>query len=97
MQLSAESMDLFVGSEDAPQQVVRVSVAGGSAATVVRISGDGLDGSARAEAGDSVIEVPVAVERPVPGARRAAVVSAGDTEFAFEFTVAEPGWTMYMI
>lgn len=90
-------MDLFVGTADAPEQIVRVTVAGAPGSTVVRISGGGLIGSATAEAGDSVIEVPVAVEQPVPGERRAARVSAGDTTLDFEFTVAEPGWTMFMV
>ena len=97
MQLSAEATELFVGTAEAPEQVVRVSVSGAPGPTTVRIAGDGLTGSAHAEAGDSVVEVPVSVERAVPGERRAARVIAGDTQTPFGFVVAEPGWTMFMI
>ena len=39
----------------------------------------------------------MAVSRPVVGEQRAARVLAGDAQTPFEFTVAEPGWTMYMV
>lgn len=57
------------------------------------VTGDGVSGEAAAAPGDGVAEVGVTVADAVPGERRAA--RAGDVEF--EFTVAEPGWTMYMI
>ncbi len=97
MQLSAEATELFVGTKEAPEQIVRVSVTGAPAPTEVRISGAGLAGSAHVQAGDSVVEVPVVVRHAVPGGRRAARVTAGEAELDFEFTVAEPGWTMFMI
>ncbi len=53
----------------------------------------GLTGEAEVPAGDGVVEIPVTVERAVVGQRRAARVD----DFGFEFEVAEPGWTMYMI
>ncbi len=37
------------------------------------------------------------VTRPVVGDVRAARVTAGEVELPFDFTVAEPGWTMHMI
>ncbi len=37
------------------------------------------------------------VRRPVVGERRAARVRAGEQSVRFEFTVAEPGWTMFMV
>ncbi len=89
---SAESTELFVGPADAPLQLVRVGYADSSGG-VLRVDGDGLTGEAEVPAGDGVVEVPVTVERPVVGQRRAARVG----DFDFEFTVAEPGWTMYMI
>ncbi|MBB2770857.1 UNVERIFIED_ORG: alpha-mannosidase [Mycolicibacterium obuense] len=89
--LSAESTDLFVGPPDAPQQVVRVTYRDGGAA--VRVSGPGLEGEVSVPAGDGAVEVPVAVRDPVPGERRDAVAGG----HRFEFTVAEPGWTMFMI
>ena len=41
--------------------------------------------------------MPVEVSDPVPGERRAARVLSGDASTDFEFIVAEPGWTMFMI
>lgn len=90
---SAETTELFAGPDDAPRQLVRVRYESCASSTPVRISGDGLAGEAIAAPGDGVIEIPVDVERGVPGEIRRA--QAGGT--AFEFTVAEPGWTMYMI
>ena len=89
-------MELFVGDPDAPLQVVRVGYTGDPVA--VMITGDGLRSDpVTATAADGVLEVPVRVKDPVPGQRRAARVQAGTAEFDFEFTVAEPGWTMHMI
>lgn len=95
--ISAEPTDLFVGPPDAPSQLVRVSLAGVAGPTRVRIDGDGLQGEAVADAGAKLVEVPVTVDRPVVGLRRAARVRAGRAGTPFEFVVAEPGWTMYMI
>lgn len=93
---SAESTELFVGPPDVALQVVRVGYSG--AGGVVHIAGEGLqsDGIGVA-AGDGVAEIPVRVEAPEPGQRRTARAVVDDAEFPFEFTVAEPGWTMYMI
>lgn len=90
---SAESTDLFVGPGDAPLQIVRVACSGGGE---VRIEGDGLSGYARATA-DGVLEVPVTVRDPVVGQQRQARVATSDAVVEFVFTVAEPGWTMYMV
>jgi alpha-mannosidase len=93
--ISAESTELFAGPPDAPLQLVRVTYTAGEG--TVRIDGDGLAGHARAEPGDGFVEVPVAVTDPVVGQQRAARIAAGDSITPFAFTVAEPGWTMYMI
>ena len=95
----AESTELFVGPEDAPLQLVRVSYAGGTKPTPIRVDGDDLTTPAPliAQPGDGTIDVPVAVGRPVTGEQRAARVLAGDSSTPFDFTVAEPGWTMFMI
>lgn len=96
--VSAESTELFVGPSDAPLQLVRVAVTGCTEPPPIRIHGDGLAGEAAARPGDDVIEVAVAVESPVVGERRTARVHTPDgPSLAFEFTVAEPGWTMFMI
>jgi len=89
--ISAESTELFVGPADNPLQLVRVNYTGGVGE--IHVDGDGLAGSAEVTPGDGAVEVPVRVERPTPGEQRTA--RAGDASFVF--TVAEPGWTMYMI
>lgn len=91
--LSAESTELFVGPADAALQLVRVTGTAGAAPTPIAITGDGLAGRAVAEPGRVAVEIPVAVDSPVPGQRRAAQANGTD----FTFTVAEPGWTMFMI
>jgi len=99
--VSADATELFVGPPDAPLQLVRVAISGCARATPVRIDGDGLAGEAVAEAGRRSVEVPVAVRRRAVGERRPARVHAGDAvtqcAFTFEFLVAEPGWTMFMV
>ncbi|WP_099249745.1 NEW3 domain-containing protein [Mycobacterium sp. shizuoka-1] len=91
---SAESTELFVGPPDAPLQVVRADYRGAGAAQTVRVSGDGMASDDIALApGDGTVEIPVRVHQPVPGQQRRARVG----ELSFAFTVAEPGWTMYMI
>jgi alpha-mannosidase len=95
--ISAESTELFSGPPDAPVQLARVMLDGVTAQVTVRVDGDGLSGSATVEAGEAVIEVPVTVQQPVTGQRRTARASVGDSTASFVFTVAEPGWTMFMV
>jgi len=96
--VSAESTELFVGPTDALSQLARVTVSGCTEPTPIRIDGDGLNGEVVVAAGDDgYVEVPVRVDHPVVGQRRAARVHAGATSVPFEFTVAEPGWTMHMV
>jgi alpha-mannosidase len=95
--ISAESTELFTGPPDAPLQLVRVTHTGGAAQ--VRVDGEGLSTPSpmAIDGADGTVEVAVAVSRPVVGEQRSARVVAGDVETPFVFTVAEPGWTMYMI
>src|ERR1700737_2377103 len=95
--ISAESTELFVGPPGAPLQVARVTVSGGTEPMLVRVDGDGVSGETLARIGHDVVEVPVAVEHPVVGQRRAAQVHLDGGKTPFAFTVAEPGWTMFMI
>ncbi|MBO0880096.1 MAG: alpha-mannosidase, partial [Mycobacterium sp.] len=110
--ISAESTELFIGPPEAPVQLARVTVSGGAGPTLVRVDGHGLTGEALAQIGRDeeqsaeqyTVEVPVAVDDPVIGQRRAAqAYVAGSRETSesssksFTFTVAEPGWTMFMI
>ncbi|OBI36380.1 alpha-mannosidase [Mycobacterium sp. E1386] len=98
MQLvSAHSAELFVGPPDAPLQLARITIAAVPAPTPVRVEGDGLSGEAVAGVGEQVVEVPVRVDRPVVGQRRAARALAAGAVEPFEFVVAEPGWTMFMV
>src|SRR5271167_4084453 len=98
--ISAESTELFVGPPDAPLQLVRLTLSGVAKRARVHIDADGLTGEAVAEPGPDVIEVievPVTVARPVVGQRRAARVRAAGVSAHFDFTIAEPGWTMFMV
>ena len=63
----------------------------------VRVTGPGLSGAVDAPDGEGAVEVPVRVEAAEPGQARAARVVCGAAELAFDFVVAEPGWTMYMV
>jgi alpha-mannosidase len=96
---SAESTELFTGPSDEPVQLVRVSYRYCSRATAVRVEGPGLEtvGVVHAMPRGRVVEVPVRVIDPVVGDRRRAQVVVGRTSTDFEFTVAEPGWTMHMV
>ncbi len=96
---SAESTLLFVGSDDAPLQVVRVGYTGAAQPTEITVSGDGLHTvrGATTGTGDGEVEVALAVADPAPGRQRAATVTAGEVTLAFTFTDAEPGWTMFMV
>ncbi len=95
--VSAESTELFVGPPDAPLQLARVTVADCVEPTPVHVDGDGLAGAAVADAGDSVVDIPVTVVDPVVGRRRAARVRTAGSSTPFGFVVAEPGWTMFMV
>ncbi|MDG4663881.1 NEW3 domain-containing protein [Mycobacterium sp. 236(2023)] len=96
---SAESTELFTGPSNAPSQVVRVHYRGCIAPTPVRVEVAGLrtSGEHIAVVGDGVVEVAVSVTEPVPGQRFRAAASASGSTLEFDFVVAEPGWTMYMI
>ncbi|ORA19718.1 NEW3 domain-containing protein [Mycobacterium arosiense] len=94
---TAESTELFVGPPDAPLQLVRVAVAGCREPTPIRIDGRGLRGQAVAQPGCDSVEVAVTVDDAVAGQRRPARAHADGLRLPFEFTVAEPGWTMFMV
>ncbi|PEG40961.1 alpha-mannosidase [Mycolicibacterium agri] len=94
---SAESTDLFVGPADAPLQVARIAYTGGEGPIIVDGDGLGTPQPPSAEPGGGMAEVAVAVRNPVVGQRRAARVHCGGDGADFEFTVAEPGWTMFMV
>lgn len=94
---SAESTELFTGPADEPLQLVRVAYRLCTTPTPVTVDGPGLTGSATARPRAHTLEVPVRVTDGVPGETRRATLTAGRGGHDFEFTVAEPGWTMYMV
>jgi len=96
---SAESTELFTGPAEEPLQVVRVSYRMCTKPTQVIVDGPGLEtvGDVLATPRGRAVEVPVRVTEAVIGETRAARVSAGRTSAPFDFVVAEPGWTMYMV
>jgi alpha-mannosidase len=49
--ISAESTELFVGPPDAPLQVARVTISGGTEPKLVRVDGDGRSGETLAQTG----------------------------------------------
>src|SRR5262245_37191653 len=108
---AVESTELFVGTVDDPVQVVRVRLDGPPGRVAVSIVAAGvlpaepvvadLPGKA------ATVEVPVRFAAdPVTGAEIGAVVpvtvrvepgAGAAVEAAAELTVAEPGWTAYLI
>lgn len=96
--IAAQSTELFVGPPGEPLQLARVTVTGCTEPTLIRIDGDGLDGALVAGIDAEVIEIPVTIDQPVVGDCRSARVRAIDgSSLPFDFIVAEPGWTMFMI
>ncbi|WP_086821317.1 NEW3 domain-containing protein [Allokutzneria sp. NRRL B-24872] len=91
--LSAESTELFTGPADAPLQVVRVTLDGPA---TVRVTGAGLD-TPEPVSGDGVVEVSVSTSDSPGTVVPARVITDHGAEFAFDLTVAEPGWTMHMV
>ncbi|MFI9812971.1 glycoside hydrolase family 38 N-terminal domain-containing protein [Saccharothrix variisporea] len=98
--LSIESTDLFIGTEDQPRQVVRVTVdrGAGSAALPVEVTGEGVRGSGVVEAGSGevVVEVGVVASAPV-GAEVRVTATAGESTVDGVVTVEETGWRMFLV
>jgi alpha-mannosidase len=104
----AESTPLFVATGHGPCQVVRVTVADVAAPVLVRAEGPGVTTQAPSlierlpASAEVTAEVPVTVAAPHgPGSKLGITVIAegpgGRAELAAELTVAEPGWTIWMI
>ncbi|MDH2425330.1 NEW3 domain-containing protein [Sphaerisporangium sp. TRM90804] len=89
---AVESTDLFVGTEDAARQVLRVTLDGPPVR--VTVTGPGVAGEAT---GTGVVEVPLDVAAPVTGAELPVTVTAGEASAEAVVTVAEPGWTMFLV
>ncbi|WP_329475518.1 NEW3 domain-containing protein [Kribbella sp. NBC_01484] len=103
------SPELFAGSDDDPRQLLRVELtrARGDGALSVRVSGDGLSGTADLPPGDGParVEVPLDIAGPLRSSYGASVpatviVSAEGRDVASDsgtVVIAEPGWTMVMV
>ncbi|MFI8083875.1 NEW3 domain-containing protein [Kitasatospora sp. NPDC086009] len=93
---AVESTDLFTGPEDAPRQLLRVTLDGPPAR--ITVTGPGVRGE---EAGTGLVEVPLEITGAEPGARIPVLVTAatdGVTATAEAVVeAAEPGWTMYLV
>jgi alpha-mannosidase len=108
---SVESTDLFVGTTQHPLQVVRVTLTSespGSASGTVHVQGPGVGnpspfGVSGMQQGERrAVEVPVEIAAPAqPGSTRRITVTVetetGRDQAEADITVAEPGWTMWMV
>ena len=109
--VAVESTDLFVGTAQRPLQVVRVTLVNEEpAAASARISVHGAGVRDRSPFGindlspgeERAVEVPVEIAAPYqPGSSRRVTVTleseAGRAQAQADITVAEPGWTMWMV
>ncbi|WP_224276531.1 NEW3 domain-containing protein [Streptomyces sp. LS1784] len=89
---AVESTDLFVGPEDAPRQVLRVTLEGPAAR--IAVTGPGVRGEAT---GTGLVEVPLEITDATPGDRLPVTVVASDAVVEASVDVAEPGWTMFLV
>ena len=109
--VSVESTDLFVGTAQRPLQVVRVTLVNEEpAAASARL---GVQGAGVRDPGpfgindlkpreEKAFEIPVEIAAPYqPGSTRRVTVTleseAGRVQAEADITVAEPGWTMWMV
>lgn len=98
--LSAESTDLFVGSEAVPYQVLKVTVEQGEQELPLDVRGQGValaePVTVPAGTGTRIVEVPLAVS-VTPGTVVPIVVTLGGETLDAELTAEQPGWTMYLV
>ncbi|GGO74161.1 NEW3 domain-containing protein [Nonomuraea cavernae] len=98
--LSAESTDLFVGSEAEPHQVLKVTVRQGGRETPLDVRGRGVSCATAVSVppgvGALTLEVPLRVSAP-PGTTVPCRVTLGDEALEAEVTAERPGWTMHMV
>jgi alpha-mannosidase len=100
---SVESTDLFVGSTSAPRQLVRVAISGPRPGPArVRITGPMVRTPepvlVAAGADEIVAEVGVVFAAPTTeGTTYPATVLVGEARHETTVTVAETGWTMWMV
>ncbi|MQS11084.1 glycoside hydrolase [Streptomyces kaniharaensis] len=89
---AVESTDLFTGPEDAPRQLLRVTLDGPAAR--ITVTGPGVRGEA---AGTGLVEVPLEITGASVGDQLPVTVRADEAEAQAVVEVAEPGWTMFLV
>ena len=89
--IAVDNTDLFVGTLDAPRQLLRVTV---DEAVTVTVTGAGVAGQA---VGTGVVDVPLVITGAAAGAELPVTVTAGTARADATVLVAEAGWTMYMV
>src|SRR5919197_2841174 len=102
--VAVESTELFVGSPDSPDQLLRVELAGGPGRAEVRLAGavGAADVPVELTGERVVVEMPVRVPAGTPVGTEIPVQvlvtgSGPEARAAGVLTVAEPGWTMYLV
>ncbi len=95
-----EHPELFVGPPQAPEQLVRVTVAGAPGPLRVGVS-PGTELAAQLSGHELTVEVPVPLADRAVGTEVPAVVTvrgpAGEARADVTIPVAEPGWTAYLV
>jgi alpha-mannosidase len=95
-----EHPELFVGPPAAPEQVVRVTVAGDPGPLTVGVR-PGTELTAELTGAELTVEVPVPLAGRAVGSAVPAVVTvrgpAGEARADVTIPVAEPGWTAYLV
>ncbi|WP_406427059.1 NEW3 domain-containing protein [Streptomyces sp. NBC_00147] len=91
--IGVEPTELFVGPADHPLQVVRVEL---SEPAPVVVTGPGAHGEGAAGEPGQPVEIGVRCDA-APGTVVPLTVTAGDQVAHVELTVAEPGWTVWMV
>ncbi|WP_336207553.1 NEW3 domain-containing protein [Nonomuraea sp. LPB2021202275-12-8] len=98
--MSAEPTDVFVGSEDEPFQVLRVTVSQGESEAALDVLGEGVrlarPVTVPAGTGTVTVEAPLAVSAEA-GTAVPCVVSLGRESLDVLVPVEAPGWTMFMV
>ncbi|MBG0566512.1 glycoside hydrolase family 38 N-terminal domain-containing protein [Actinoplanes aureus] len=92
--VAVTSTELFVGDPSNPRQLVRVELDGLTGPAEITIEGPGLRGSAMAEG--QITDVPITTDQE-PNSNISVRVTAGPAVSDATVTVAEPGWTVWMI
>jgi alpha-mannosidase len=101
--VAVAATDLFVGTPEAPEQVVRVAVEGPPGPVTLWLDGLGAPvGASLGPAGSVTVDVPVALGgAPGTSVPAVAVVRHGaagpQARLAADLVVAEPGWTVHMV